>query len=101
MEFCEERRSRERRQIQERLRRTKIECGILGMITFLLASILAVQVMQKNNRRSEPVHGNAKMQTAGKLGQSDGDGQAMNVQDLLMLVNKDHPLPEGYEVELQ
>lgn len=95
MEFCEERRRRERRRIEEKLRRTKIECGILGIITFFLASILALQVMHKNNQKSRPVQSSAKVQTAGN--QEAGE---MTSQGLLILVNKEQPIPEGYKVEL-
>lgn len=106
MEFCEERRRKERRQIEQRLRKTKIECCILGIITFLLASILALQVMHRNSQKAALAQGNIRAQSAGKDEaariQSTGwdESSGMTSQELLILVNKDHALPEDYEVEL-
>lgn len=105
MEFCEERRRDERRQIEKRLRQTKIECCILGIVTFFLASILALQVMHRNNQRAVSASDHARLQSGGdrtaKL-QSAGEGETagMELRDLLVLVNKDHAVPEGYQVQL-
>lgn len=131
METGDERRRRERRIMEKKLRRTRMECRILAAAAILLAGALAVQVMKKNADRdvantsrvtvregdggAEQGAGDssAEWENADSgTGQGDAGGAGLagtdashnswilTEEDLLILVNKDHKLPDGYQVEL-
>ncbi len=105
---------------QERIRK---QCIYLGIIALILVGILIVQKAGKSggesqvassqiNRadqgetntqsRTESADGDADGSFSGDSGGSSdgGSGEAGDGMDLLILVNKDNPLPDGYETEL-
>lgn len=98
MEFDRELRSRERKMIQERLHRTRIKCCILAVLVFLLMTALALVVMRKNQQRTAAAGGKTILEYTGTAGAGTDDTGAS--QDILILVNKDHPLSEDYQVQL-
>lgn len=84
----------EERSKEQGLHRTRLECRILGAVSLILASVLAFQNIR-------PVSENSVQVAAYSAAEAYESSQTMNQDsDFLILVNKDHPLPEDYEVNL-
>lgn len=85
----------EREQMERQLRRAKIQCLILGTAALLLGGI---QIWQTSHKEKKTAEVGYRIQTAhpdrGEQESEDGG------TDLLLLVNKEHALPEDFQVQL-
>ena len=85
----------EKEQMERQLRRAKIQCLILGAAALLLGGIQIWQTFHKEKKSAEVGY---RIQTAHP---DRGEGEtASGGADLLLLVNKEHALPEDFQVQL-
>lgn len=94
----------QRMKAEENHQRVKRQCAVLGV---LILFILIAFLIQKSKEQEPSIHSYIAVEERIQDGQEDMDeaGNSVSVSDVssenvLVLVNKDHALPEDYAVEL-